>query len=430
MTALGDLSDVDLSTVELADGTPLVASWRPDGAGGGMWVGHEALPASAVSVEVDPNRNRLTPDGLYPPHMSLQDLVTNWLRHGFNVARRVTDDDPGGPAQARAFLLTDYQRLLGPDDVGSNGTLSGLSYGRPGEPAGGFANATVIVAEVLGSEDPANEIGGCIASLQMGRGGTPPPTGTLWGSAYTLRGPVERQPGALMAYTAVVQNFFDGTGSRSPNYGYAAITRPGIGDGADFHVHDPIRDATTHPVDIGFVVCGDSGPYPTGGGIGYRVAFQAGGAASPWAGPEQDWRTRIGTGLLVRDWLEGGVHVHPPHPDAADVPHVRLDRRDGQAGNLVECRAEDGSLLAAVRPDGRVTGRAGDEPDDMVTRAQLDEAMRRIEALEARLGADVRPPSPRLRDRPVSDLVRRCTPWRRRFWQAGARRLPGRGRPS
>lgn len=375
MAELQDLDDLDLTTVTLEDGTPLLAAWKPDGQGGGAWVARGSLPASAVSIDLDPMPNRMTPGGFHPASSSVQDLLTSLLRDGFNTYRRVTDEDPDGPTQARSFLLTDYRRNLGATDVGSNGSLFGLTYGHRDQPAGGFANVTTIVAEVRASEDPANEVGGCIASLQMGRGQDAPPTGSLWGASYTLRGPVGRQPGGLMGYTAVMQNYFDGSGSRSVNYGYAAITRPGIGDGADFHVHDPIRESTTYPIDLGFVVCGDSGPHPEGGELGYRVAFQAGGGASPWSSPEH-WRSRIGTGLLVRDWLEAGIHVQPPHPDAGEVPQVRLDRRDAQRGNLLECRSEDGKgLLAAILPDGRLFVADGRDPCDAVTRAQLDDAL-------------------------------------------------------
>lgn len=403
MGLLGDLDDLDLSTIELEDGTPLLASWKgqPESIGAdrkGVWVAQGALPASAVMVDLDTQANRLTRDGLYPETLSLQDLVTSLLRDGFNAYRKVTDDDPDDPTQARSFLVTDYRRSLSATELGSNGSMFGLSYGSPKQAAGGFANCTTIVIEVRGSEDPVNEIGGCIASMQLGRGGEPPPTASLWGSSYTLRGSVGRQPGGLMAYTAVVQNYFNGSGSRSANYGFAAVTRPGIGDGADFHVHDPIRDSTTYPVDFGFVVCGDSGPVPEGGGIGYRVAFQAGGAASPWA-PADQWRSRIGTGLLVRDWLEGGIHVHPPHPDAADAAHVRLDRREGQLGNLLECRTEDGrGVLLAARPDGRLTITDGRDPSDAVTRSQLEassEALRNeMRDLLDRLPAEARLAAP------------------------------------
>lgn len=374
MAQHGELDDLDLTTIELEDGTPLVVAWKPDSEGGGTWVARSSLPASAVSVDLDPMKNRMMPDGFHPARSSVQDLLTSLLHDGFNTYRLVTDKDPDGPTQARSFLLTDYRRHLGATELGSNGSLFGLSYGRSGEPAGGFANATSIVAEVRASEDPVNEIGGCIASLQLGRGQDPPPTASLWGSSYTLRGSVGRQPGGLMAYTAVVQNYFDGPGSRSANYGYAAVTRPGIGDGADFHIHDPIRNSTTYPVDLGFVVCGDSGPWPAGGGIGYRVAFQAGGAASPWA-PADQWRSRIGTGLVVRDWLEGGIRVHRPHADARAVPHIRLDCGDHQTGNLLECRAGDDELLTAIRPDGRISIANGRDPADAVTRAQMDEAL-------------------------------------------------------
>ena len=52
--------------------------------------------------------------------------------------------------------------------------------------------------------------------------------------------------------------------------------------------------------------------------------------------------------MVVRDWLEGGIHVHPPHADADAAPHVRLDRRDGATGNFLECRAEDGNEVLAA----------------------------------------------------------------------------------
>jgi hypothetical protein len=292
---------------------------------------------------------------------------------------------------------------------------------------------------VRGSEDPANEIGGCIASLQMGRGGDPPPTATLWGSSYTLRGPVGRQPGALMGYTAVMQNFFDGSGSRSANYGFAAITRPGIGDGYDWHYHDPIRDSTTFPIDHGFIVCGDSGSFPDGGDIGYRVAFQAGGGASSWASREE-WRSRIGTGLLVRDWLEAGIHVQPPHLDAGPVPHVLLNRRDHQTGNLLECRSEDGlGLLTAIRADGRVAVADGVDPIDAVTKAQLDDSVGHLQHQLHLLTEELRTatahrqaePNP-LRATPTRtlarELLRRANPTRPGLWRSLGHRL--RRRPS
>jgi hypothetical protein len=431
MTGLADLDDVDLTTVTFDDGTPLQLAWRAGDEGGGLWVAHDHLPASAIVVDLDPMANRMDPTGFYPSSLSVQDLVTSWLHDGFNTYRLVTEEDPGGVTQARAFLLTDYRRLLGPTEVGANGSVDGLSYGRPGEPAGGFANLTTIVAEVRGSEDPANEIGGCIASLQLGRGGDPPPTASLWGSSYTLRGSVGRQPGGLMAYTAVVQNYYDGSGSRSDNYGYAAVTRPGIGDGADYHVHDPIRDSTTYPVDFGFIVCGDSGPCPEGGAIGYQVGFQAGGGVSPWS-PREYWRSKIGTGLVVRDWIEGGVHVRSPHPDAASPVHLRLDRRDDQTDNLIECRSEDGlGLLAAVRPDGRVTAADGLDPNDLVTRSQLDAALAASsaeldaavrDALERQLGA-VRPDLAAVEVPALwHELVRRTSPLRPNVWRSVGRR--------
>lgn len=420
MARLDDLDDLDLTTVELEDGSPLLAAWVPRPDGSGVWVARGSLPASAITVELDPMRTSLLPEALHPESASLQELVRRVFHDGFHTYRRVTDDDPEVGLAARLILLTDYRRRLPFDQVGSNGSVFGLSYGRAGEPAGGNVNITTIAAEIRASEDPANEIGGIIASLQIGKGTDPPPTASLWGSSFTLRGSVGRQPGGLMGSTVVVQNYFDGSGSRSANYGYAAVTRPGIGDGYDFHQHDPIRHSTTYPVDYGFVVCGDSGPYPDGGGIGYRVAFQAGGAASPWATREQ-WRTRIGTGLLIRDWLETGIHVHPPHVDAGAVPQVRLDRRDGQAGNYLECRSEDGlGLMAAIGPDGRIRSAPGTDPADVVTVAQLASA---LDELRRELGsptsgsrtADLAGHSTRQLSR---ELASRLSPLRPRFWRS------------
>jgi hypothetical protein len=427
MPQLGDLDDVDLTTVVLEDGTPLLASWKPGPDGSGLWVAQESLPASAVQVDIEQVRSSLLPEGFHPRSASVQEVLTTLFSDGLNVFRRVTDDEPDAPMQTRTCLVTDYRRMLPFDQLGGNGALFGLNYGKPGEPAGGNVNVTTIGAEIRASEDPANEIGGCIAALQLGRGGDPPPTASLWGSSYTLRGSVGRQPGGLMAYTAVVQNYFDGSGSRSDNYGFAAVTRPGIGDGADWHVHDPIRDSTTYPVDQGFVVCGDSGPSPEGGGIGYRVAFQAGGGVSPWASREQ-WRSRIGIGLLVRDWLEGGIHVHPPHHDAGAVPHVRLDRRDGQGGNYLECRSEDGlGLMAAIGPDGRIRAEAGRDPSDVVTVAQMEAAVASVrEELRAEV-AQVRAAPSGLTQTSTRalgrELASRLAPWRPGVWRSLGRRL-------
>lgn len=320
----------------------------------------------------------LLDDRLPDEFMTLQELVDRVFGAGIQLGHEVTDRSTGGPLLARAAFMTDYRRRLGVNDVGSSGTVSTLVYGRNerGGAAGGYANASVIGAAVRGSDDPANEIGGCIGSLQLGVDGDDRPVyATLWGSSYTLRGYPGVQPGGLMAYTAVVQNYFDGSGSRSANYGYAAVTRPGIGDGGDFW-NEPgtgFRYASTHPVDVGFVVCGDSGPYPEGGGIGYQVAFQAGGEASPWA-ERGDWRTRIGVGVVVQDWLEGGVHVHEPHPDAeAGAPHLRLDATRPDRASFFECRIKDeAEPVMAVRGDGRVRSAPAREPDDVVTLAQME----------------------------------------------------------
>lgn len=424
MGRLAELDDVDLTRVELEDGTPLLATWSAGDDGSGMWVAQGSLPASAITVELDPMDNELVPFPFHPAASSVQDLVRSLFRDGYNVYRLITEADRDTPLQARLFLLTDYRRNLAFDQLGGNGAVFGLSYGAAGEPAGGNVNIMVLGGEVRASEDPANEVGGCIASLQLGRGSDPPPTASLWGSSYTLRGSVGRQPGGLMAYTAVVQNYFDGPGSRSDNYGYAAVTRPGIGDGHDFHHHDPIRNSTTYPVDYGFIACGDSGPYPDGGGVGYRVAFQAGGAASPWATREQ-WRTKVGTGLLVRDWMDAGVHVHPPHPDAGAVPQLRLDRRDTQAGNYLECRSEDGlGVMAAIGPDGRIQAAEGHDPRDVVTLGQL---RAELAALRAELAAasaaslpaggagDLGGVSTRALGR---ELDRRLSPWRPQVWRS------------
>lgn len=414
MTKLADLDDVDLTTVSLDDGTPLLAVWRPGGPEGsgseGHWEARQELPASAITVQLDPMANLLVPEGLVAASASVQDRFTSLYRDGLNIFRRITDDDADLPMQTRMCLLTDYRRDLPYDQLGGNGAIFGLAYGAPGRPAGGNVNITTIGGEIRASEDPANEIGGCVASLQLGKGTDPPPTASLWGSSYTLRGSVGRQPGGLMAYTAVVQNYFDGSGSRSDNYGYAAVTRPGIGDGADFHFHDPIRHATTYPIDQGFVVCGDSGPYPEGGGLGFKVAFQAGGAVSPWA-PRDLWRTRIGTGLLVRDWMEVGIHVHPPHLDAGEVPQVRLDRRDAQTGNYLECRSEDGlGLIASIGPDGRIRAARGRDDADVVTVAQLEEA---VASLRAERRTDLSDLSTR---RLARELAERC-------WRSARRRI-------
>lgn len=421
MARFADLDDLDLSALELADGTPLIAEWRVGDDGTGVWVARDRLPASAVQVDLDPMINVLVPTGFRPPTASVQEALTSLYRDGFNTYRKVTDADSDGGMQARLCLLTDYRRSLPWDQIGGNGAVFGLSYGAPGRPAGGNVNVTTIGVEVRASEDPANEIGGCIASLQIGKDGDPPPTASLWGASYTLRGPVGRQPGGLMAFTAVVQNYFDGTGSRSDNYGFAAVTRPGIGDGADFHTDDAIRRSTTYPVDVGFAVCGDSGAFPAGGGIGYRVAFQAGGAVSPWASRE-DWRSKVGTGLLVRDWVEAGVHVHPPHPDAGAVPQVRLDRRDGQAGPYLECRSEDGlGLMASIEADGRIRAADGIDPSHLVTKGQLDAA---LAAVRAELAAAAEPALSTVSTRTLGkELSGRLAPWRPDVWRSARRRL-------
>jgi hypothetical protein len=112
--------------------------------------------------------------------------------------------------------------------------------------------------------------------------------------------------------------------------------------------------------------------------------------------------------------------------------HLRLDRRDDQTDNLIECRSEDGlGLLAAVRPDGRVTAADGLDPNDLVTRSQLDAALAASraeldaavrDALERQLGA-VRPDLATVEVPALwHELVRRTSPLRPNVWRSVGRR--------
>jgi hypothetical protein len=105
------------------------------------------------------------------------------------------------------------------------------------------------------------------------------------------------------------------------------------------------------------------------------------------------------------------------------VAHIRLDRRDGAGGNLLECRTEDGThVLAALRTDGRLSIADGTDFTDAVSLGQLDavrhelaDAIRSLREGPADLSAT---PTRAL----GAELARRLSPARPTVWRSLRRR--------
>ena len=300
--------------------------------------------------------------------------------------------------RSRASFLTTYTASLPHNEVGTNGVNSVVIYGTPEDGASGYANANNVFALVVNSaadpENPfgdaaQNEIGGTIAAMRMGvEGQAIPPRATFWGTSYTLRGGWRGQePGGLGAYSAVMQNHFDGPGSRIDHYGYAAVTWPGIGDGDDFW-NDPgegDRYADTFAIPFGFIVAGQSGEWPDGGNIGYEVGVQSGGWATPWRGDRgngyEDQRSKIGTGVRSIDWVTNGVHIGNPHPDSdAGVASLLIDASESSPSRplLVRRTFSSSDVVTSVDPillsDGRVKAPTLVDDDDAVSVQTLSKA--------------------------------------------------------
>lgn len=349
----------------------------------------------------------------YPPTMTLQEYLDSVFSHGLVVVRDIDGGLTRQPSaldvlRGPASFVTTYTAALPHDRVGSNGVNGVIFYGTPAQGASGYANVNNLFALVEHSiADPAdpygdpakNEIGGTIAVMRMGAEGQEvPPRATFWGTSYTLRGGWRGQePGGLGAYSAVVQNHFDGRGSRIDHYAYAAVTWPGIGDGDDFWKApgEGDRYADTFAVPFGFIVAGQSGRWPDGGGVGYEVGVQSGGWTTPWRGDKghgfEDTRSKIGTGFRSIDWVTNGIHVGTPHPDAdARAASIVVDGTDvGPARPIVARRTctAAGTVLSedpVVLSDGRVKAPTLVDDDDAVSVRTLSTAYARAVGSSAR----------------------------------------------
>lgn len=340
----------------------------------------------------------------YPATMTLQEYADALFTDGLVIVREVSAGLPDAPTnrehlRARATFMTQYNARLSHTEVGSNGVNTALVYGDDDHAASGYANVNNVFALVSNSGaapgdpdgDPAkNEIGGVIAAMRMGKEGeATPPRATFWGVSYTLRGGLRgQQPGALAAYTAVIQNHFDGPGSRFDHYGYAAVTWPGIGDGDDFWTPhgEGDRYADTHAIPFGFIVAGQSGSWAGNAGeIGFTVGVQSGGWATSWRGDRgtgfEDHRSKIGTGFRSIDWVENGLHVGVAHPDAdAGAGSVAIDARDDQPDRPLLVRrvlSPTEELVgeeAVILSDGRIKAPVLADADDAVSTLTLPTA--------------------------------------------------------
>ncbi len=284
-------------------------------------------------------------------------------------------------AGAASLAVADLQIEVGINEIAGAATGTFVIYGRPGETAGGYANVHVPGGIMYGSSDPANELGGIVGFVLIGcdvhlpadfpvdPGVNDPDdavTGTARSDSWTVRCFPGTQPGMLVGAARLIQNLFDGSGSRAHNAAYVALTRPGIGDGPDFFTGGDFRESETFPVDYGFIAAGSSGTLiAPDGDVGFRVAFQAGGRAETWSGDydptdptDSDGYSKIGTGLLARDWTSRAIKILPPHDDAADELAVELV--DGNDDPLFTVAA-DGQVNSA-KEGWHYVGGGGGEP--------------------------------------------------------------------
>lgn len=364
-----------------------------------------SMPASDVDLGI--NLHTPLSASIYPTTMSLQDYLDSVFVDGLIIMTEISSGLPSSPTarqlfQSRATFATQYTAQLSHDEVGSNGVNSLIVYGNEQTGASGFANIHNIFAVVRNSVsdgsddgDPArNEVGGIIAAMRMGDDADlVPPRATFWGTSFSLRGGWRSQePGGLAAYTAVMQNHFDGPGSRFDHYGYAAVTWPGIGDGDDFWNEPGVGDryARTFPIPFGFIVAGQSGDWhgdqsKSGGEIGFQVGVQSGGWATPWRGDRgagyEIQPSKIGVGFRSIDWIENGIHVGIPHLDASlDAASLVIDVLTTAPTQPIVARRTVGPDVPSpveqpiILADGRVKAPLLVDPDDAVSAQTLGSA--------------------------------------------------------
>lgn len=188
------------------------------------------------------------------------------------------------------------------------------SYGYGGRRSMGTGGPLNVVLDVSGSGSPRNEPSLKVERLNVNIGREydqqTGPVGRVWFADQQLLGPVGVQPATLNGPVMLLNNFFDGSPTDSPAAATWLATVPGVGAEPSRVPYD------TFPVDVGLGIVGTSRADGVDA-IGFRTGLQIGGAGTPWG----EWRSIVGTGADISQYVTRGIYVHAPETPnrAADV---------------------------------------------------------------------------------------------------------------
>lgn len=217
----------------------------------------------------------------------------------------------GLPSDFRlAFIHPSVTATDGVATQAINSLVSQMEIGPSGEAVQGNFHAITSAVEINGSGNDSSEYTSWLGLVnnRIGTGYTQTtgPAGRVWGSDWTVQGPIAVQPNLLNGLTQFVGNYYNGSPSSSLAGGIWIATAP---NGGAAGTEGARNGATTYPVDVGLGITGASGTVGTPSGLGFTTAIQIGGNGSGWW---ESGQTRIGTGINIRDFTTRGIYVNNP----------------------------------------------------------------------------------------------------------------------
>jgi hypothetical protein len=209
-------------------------------------------------------------------------------------------------------------------EVGGSTLEATCYYGTAAYPARGNFHTFQLNCVVQATDSGGNEP---TASQQIIRDDTPPttPHPRLWfGDWWVIGCPANEQNYAINGPCLFLGNYYNGSPAETDSYGMFITTAIGATTGIANH-----NNLDTYPFDVGLGISGATGRYGFGAGTVYRQSFKTalkiGGGASSTAGDRFTWvraqwlndsafRARIGTGIEIRDFEDGGIKIWKRYP--------------------------------------------------------------------------------------------------------------------
>ncbi len=219
-----------------------------------------------------------------------------------NIGRTIDNAAAAGALNGTDIRITKTNTATPATGFSQWQTLVTFGYGAAAAIGSPILNNDVLL--VTGSGDASNEYNMNYRELRVniGTGFTQSlgPTGFITYGDERMDGPIALQPGTFNGQWFNAQNYYNGAPGYGSSTGAAIWTYYGISN-------DPTHAAAdTYPIDIGLAIFGHSKASGVTG-VGFTTALQLGGGVSPAL-----VTSKIGTGLVVRDYTTKGIYIHTP----------------------------------------------------------------------------------------------------------------------